>query len=78
MHQLEFIKDFVRVKVRGVALGSADAAAVHVVCAVPAALTMPQTFVALQCAFCNTFQGQLDKKAKKFTCVVCNAKQSFR
>lgn len=39
---------------------------------------MPQTFVALQCAFCNAFQAQLDKKAKKFTCVLCNAKQSFR
>jgi len=44
----------------------------------PVLKPMPQTFVALQCAFCNTFQGQLDKKSKKFSCVICNAKQSFR
>lgn len=39
---------------------------------------MPQTFVALQCAFCSAFQSQLDKKSKKFTCAICNQKQSFR
>lgn len=39
---------------------------------------MPQTFVAVQCAFCHAFQGSMNKKSKRFACAVCGQKQSFR
>lgn len=39
---------------------------------------MPQTFLGLQCVFCQAFQVTQDKASKRFACVICGAKQSFR
>ena len=37
---------------------------------------MPQTFRALRCAACGTFQVRLESKSPKWTCLLCNEKQS--
>jgi len=37
---------------------------------------MPQTFRALRCAFCETFQVHQEAKAPKWTCLLCHEKQS--
>uniref|UniRef100_A0A383VWZ4 MRN complex-interacting protein N-terminal domain-containing protein n=1 Tax=Tetradesmus obliquus TaxID=3088 RepID=A0A383VWZ4_TETOB len=39
---------------------------------------MPQTFLALQCSFCEAYQVTLDKASKKFACAICCQKQSFK
>ena len=39
---------------------------------------MPQTFHAVQCCACETYQAQQVKKVAKFKCVVCGDKQSVR
>eukprot|EP00040_Diaphanoeca_grandis_P043985 m.10942 g.10942 ORF g.10942 m.10942 type:complete len:329 (-) comp8560_c0_seq2:103-1089(-) len=39
---------------------------------------MPQTFLAVQCFNCETFQVQQSKKSNKWICVICTSKQSVR
>lgn len=39
---------------------------------------MPQQNIVIRCCQCEIFQSQLVKKSGKFTCVVCNQKQSIQ
>ena len=39
---------------------------------------MPVEYLGVQCYSCNTFQATQRKKSKKFVCVICHEKQSFR
>jgi uncharacterized Zn finger protein (UPF0148 family) len=39
---------------------------------------MPQTFYAVKCASCGTFQSILFNKRGKFSCKICNEKQSIQ
>lgn len=38
---------------------------------------MPQTFRALRCAECGAFQVHLEGKSPKWSCILCNTKQSL-
>jgi hypothetical protein len=39
---------------------------------------MPQVFQVIKCVECQAFQVQLEKKSHKFSCTLCNAKQTLQ